>query len=62
MSSNAKAMACLNAAADTCNFVQIPGSNASVINTIGGDDIYCGQFLNNGVDAVTNQAVPSMLL
>lgn len=47
------ATACLNAAADTCNFVQIPGSNPAA----GVNDVYCGMFLNAGVDGLTNEVV-----
>jgi len=52
---------CLNAAADTCSFIQIPGSNSLA----GVTDLYCGMFLNSGTNAgtgaTTNELVTSNL-
>ena len=50
--------ACLTAADDVCSFIQIPGANEAAA----GNDMYCGQFLNNGAAAVVNQVVSSTLL
>jgi len=52
---NAADTMCLNAAGDTCSFIQIPGSNgAAIVN-----DLYCGQFLNSANNAETNEVVSS---
>lgn len=54
---NAGNAMCLIAAADTCSFVQIPGSNgAAIVN-----DLYCGMFLNSGAAAGVNEVVSSQM-
>jgi len=38
--------ACLNTAADTCSFIQIPGGSLNPITAASNDDVFCGFFLS----------------
>merc|ERR1712218_380244 len=55
---------CLQTAADTCSFIQIPGGSLNPITATSDGDVFCGTFLSqtNGANpAIANQNAPSAI-